>query len=391
MAVNKELKKAYSIAKRDLRRCYTGKGILAGRRRFDDYWARDSFFASIGALRIGDKDRAKKNFRLFLKYQNRKGQLPRRIDRYHVWLKYIGIPIKRKKLRPRYTTSLMYCFSVDQNSLFIIALSDYLMATGDKEFIKEIYKKAKKAMDWNFSNDRTRDYLLEEGFFANWEDTIFWRGQLLYTNVLHCWALKCFAELSKAAGFGEGRAYLSMHRKVRKKINSYFWNGKYYEKSMKRKSRFFPVDANMLAIASGIADRNKAMKILKYMRGKGIDKETPLRSSYPGYPLWRNSPQRLFTLTTGYHNTYGWVWISCASILAMHRLGMKKKAAECLEKLSRKITEFDGVYEVYAGGRPVESLFLTSEWPFAWSAGMFIYTCEKVIGKAKTKTYKNRL
>lgn len=366
--------RAYGIAKRDLRRCYTQKGILAGLKRFDDYWARDSFFASFGSCRLGDFKQVKKNLLLFLKYQKKDGQLPRRIDRHVVGLKYLRIPIKRKNLRPRYTTSLMYCYSVDQNSLFVISLLNYVKQSGDYRFLKGIYKDVKRAMDWNFSNDRERNLLINEGYFANWEDTVFWRGELLYTNILHYWALRDFADLSRIAGVKGYEMYIQIADKVMKMINSQFWNGNYYEKRRKTLvPSYFSIDGNMLAVVSGIADREKAGKIMEYMKTKGLDKEVPMRSTYPRYPLWKNSPARLITLSTGYHSTYSWIWVSCMFILAEHDAGRKEDALAKLELLCRKIIEYDGIYEVYAQGKPVKGIFTMSDYPFAWSAGLFVY------------------
>jgi glycogen debranching enzyme len=374
-------KEAYNIAKRDLRMCYSDEGILAGLKRFDDYWARDSFFASLGSCAIGDLEIVRKNLLLFLDYQKENGQLPRRVDRYIVGLKYLRIPIRRRKLSPRYTTSLMYCYSVDQNSLFIISLLEYIKNSKDNEFLKRNYEKAKKAIDWNFSNDKERGLLINEGFFANWEDTVFWRGKLLYTNVLHYWALKSFAELAKSAGDKDHKKYSALAEKVKKKINDQFWNGQYYEKTSRKIIHYFCIDANMLAIVSGVADINKAKKIMEYTKESGLDDEVPVRSSYPRYPLWRNSPARLITLSTGYQGTYEWIWVSCLDILAKQKIGMKKDAMAKLEKLSKKIVEFDGVYEVYSEGKPVKGIFLMSDQPFAWSAGMFVYAHDKINAK----------
>jgi len=161
---------ASHIAIRDLRKCYDKYGILAGRRRFDDYWARDSFFASLGCTKIGDYEIVKKNLELFLKYQKEDGQLPRRIDTSYVPWKYFlrnfGIKPIRKRLVPRYTTSILVAPSTDQNSLFIVSLSDYISCTKDKSFFKNNFEKIKKTMDWNFTQIDQKDGLIKEGFFA---------------------------------------------------------------------------------------------------------------------------------------------------------------------------------------------------------------------------------
>ena len=59
-----EIDAAFEIAARDLRACYTEHGILAGLTHFKQYWARDSFFASLGATKLGDFDVVKKQLEL---------------------------------------------------------------------------------------------------------------------------------------------------------------------------------------------------------------------------------------------------------------------------------------------------------------------------------------
>ena len=371
------LKRAYDLAKRDLRACYTEEGILAGKIRFDDYWARDSFFASLGSLSLKDFVVVRRNLELFARHQNSRGQLPRRIDRYWVTLKYLGLRIKRRRLGPRYATSLLYCKSIDQNSLFIMSLADYVKKTNDLRFLKQMYEKTKKAIEWSQSNDHDRNLLIEEGYLANWEDTVFWRGEVLYTNVLHYKALADFAELSKSIGkMQEYNIYKATAEKVKDKINRDFWNGDHYMKSVTRKKRYrryFCIDANMLAILFGIADKGKAEKILQNIVDLELNTTAPMRSTWPRYPLWKISPARIITFSAGYHNAFGWLWISCLYALALDKAGKHKEAIEYLERIGDKIREFEGVYEVYKKGRPVGNPFVKSDFPFAWSAGMFVY------------------
>ena len=48
------IKEAYGIAVKNLRSCYADHGIIAGLNQFNDYWARDAFYASFGALELKD-------------------------------------------------------------------------------------------------------------------------------------------------------------------------------------------------------------------------------------------------------------------------------------------------------------------------------------------------
>ena len=59
-------------------------------------------------------------------------------------------------------------------------------------------------------------------------------------------------------------------------------------------------------------------------------------------------------------------------------MGRKDKAMKVLEKISQIIVDYGHVYEVYQEGKPVNKMFFKSEVPFAWSAGLYIYACNKV-------------
>ena len=48
------IRNANRIAVRDLRSCYNPDGIVAGRQQFNAYWARDGFWATLGANALGD-------------------------------------------------------------------------------------------------------------------------------------------------------------------------------------------------------------------------------------------------------------------------------------------------------------------------------------------------
>jgi hypothetical protein len=60
-----EVRNALEIALNDLRKCFSAHGILAGRKKFSFYRARDSFFASLGANSLGEFMASWKSIELF--------------------------------------------------------------------------------------------------------------------------------------------------------------------------------------------------------------------------------------------------------------------------------------------------------------------------------------
>ncbi|MDD5341014.1 MAG: GH116 family glycosyl hydrolase [Patescibacteria group bacterium] len=370
--MEEKIRKAVEIARDDLRSCYAADGIIAGQKRFDDYWARDSFFASLGSISLNDFEIAKNNFALFLLYQKPDGQLPRRLDRHYVLLKYLGFKIKRPKLKVKYRTAFGKWPATDPNSLFIYAVNYYLKISDDKKFVEENFDKIKKAMDWNFSLDIDNDGLLEEGFLANWEDTIFKAGKIIYTNVLHYLALKSFAEILSALGrdadFYEKKAEWS---KIQ--IEKYLWNGGHFIGWIGRQvHNVFIADGNLLAIISGLVESQKADSILAKI-GEFNQESDLIKNIDFKYGLWRHSPVRIIGLATGYHEKFEWLWLNCILALAKNTIGDKKGALFELNKMAEIIIKHNHVYEIYKGNVPVKSRFFVSEVPFAWSAGLYIY------------------
>jgi len=379
------IQKALAIAKKNLRACYEDGKIVAGRRHFDDYWARDAFFAIRGAKEIGDLEIVKNTLQLFFDYQQKDGQVPRKIIRHKTWLKYIfRIRRERKVYKPIYTSSIAVSSGTDQNSLFVIALKMYLRKSNDLEFIKVNYEKLKKAIFWNFGQDPDEDRLINEGFFSNWMDTIFKSGEVLYTNVLHANALSSFAEISeKLDKKSEAEHFYGLHRNLKEKINSEFWEGDHYFDWIRKRKKYnyFDTIGNLLAIYFGIADEEKATKIFDFCTKQLAKQKVKLLfTNYPKYPIYRLSPTRFFSLSLGYQNNeYEWLWIHSFYAQALNKMGKKAKALQVLGNISDVIVKYNGVYEVYNHGKPVEKLFFRSEVPFAWSAGVFIYAHSKIM------------
>ena len=369
------IKKAYDIAQNNLRSCYSKNGILAGLQHFDDYWARDSFFASLGALCLKDFTIIRKNLELFIKYQNNAGQIPIRVGDYFIISKILRIKFKQKT-RARYTQDKMFSYPTDQNSLFIISFYNYIQKTHDYTFLEKHSTKLKKAIQWNLLCDIDKDYLMEEKNYATWADSIKKSGKVLYTNVLHCEALRAFSELCKIANKkNDSKYYLYLHKKVKQKINDIFWKKDYYLDWIDKKEYdYFSTDGNILAILFNISTKKQSLKIQRCIKKFKINQPVPSKTNYPLYPLTKVSLINHLGGMGDYHNGLSWLWLGCLDAVAKNKIGMKKEAKQLITKISEIITRHSGVYEVYEqNGKPVNRSLYKSEYPFAWSSGMFVY------------------
>lgn len=94
---------AHEIAAEELRACYQEGGIVAGTHHFTDYWGRDGFFASMGAMAIEDYAVVRNMVETFFNYQRSDGMIPYRVMNGPVTLgKYLGHPKKSEKPSPTY-------------------------------------------------------------------------------------------------------------------------------------------------------------------------------------------------------------------------------------------------------------------------------------------------
>ena len=78
-----------------------------------------------------------------------------------------------------------------------------------------------------------------------------------------------------------------------------------------------------------------------------------------------------------YHIDFSWTWLGSIYALAKLKIGQRKEAVNILEKISRVIVRDGTVHEIYNNDKPVSIFFYKSEQPWAWSAGLFLYTCKK--------------
>ncbi len=381
---SESVRQAYEIAKFDLRSNYRHRGVHAGHTHFSDFWTRDFCFASLGIMKLGDNAAVKRGIENFLQFQKPDGFVPFLIGTKYFLLKYLGLPVKHRV--PTYGDHKSKSAVVDQNPLIVMASCNYVKKSRDKRFAEKHFHELKKAVDWSISRDINKVYLMEEKYYANWADSIKKNGEVLYSNVCFYKSVADFAEICKICGrkslFVE---YADYARKIKNSINEKFWNGRHYADWIDngKKYDFFASDGNFLAVMWGIADREKAKKIIEYAGEIKIDFPVPCRTNYPRYPAAYESGLMRLIMLGDYHNaSLAWLWLGCCLAVAKKKAGLEKEAAETLERMAEIINRHNMVYEVYEmDGRPVKRMIYKSEIHFAWSSGMFIYAVNEVFGK----------
>ncbi|OQB06701.1 MAG: hypothetical protein BWY19_00051 [bacterium ADurb.Bin212] len=378
-----EIRKAYKISAEGLRSCYAAEGILAGKRNFVDFWARDSMFASLGSIALGDTSQVKTNLKLYLKHQKTSGHLPYRIISIDQFLKYLHIKKRFKKPLPNYKNYLGDKV-VDQNILFPLSACELLKADYQKEYITELFPHLELSFLWLERQDKNKDGLIEEGYLANWMDHTKKKGQTLINNVLYYGALKQFVELNNQLGNCEVAArYQQNLEKTAMKIDELFWNEDYYIDWVDgRKHHYLDTAGNLLAIIFGLTDASKSKMILERIKQYQGKTFIP-KANYPYYKKRIIQPQ-LFLAGLADYGGYR-IWIGALCALAWHLTGDLTMAHRTLANIAKSINEFGAVYEIYTPyGHPIKRWpAYKNEVPFAWSCGLFVWATSKIYPESK--------
>ena len=353
--MNEIVSKAFEIARNDLRSCYQKHGIVGGITRLKEYYARNSFFASLGATKLEDYGIVKKNLELFLSLQRSDGMIPVKIS---------------ANLRPFYGFKF-FGEALDQNALFIMALADYVTGTRDTEFLEKNFQKTLNALQW--LEKREKNGLVEEGLQSNWSDSILKSGFVLYTNCCYFKAIKDFSFLSSLLGKEEvSEKYAEKSDRVREKINKMFWVGNYYADWVDfSRHEYFSCDGNVLSILWGIADSEQSKMIENKIRQHRLN-AVPLKTNYPPYPFWRVMWLLLPMHAYHYHNGASWLWLGAINVLSLKIMGWTQEARAETNEMSKLIVENATVPEVFDSQKPFSSVLLKSEVHFSWSAGLFV-------------------
>ncbi len=269
----------------------------------------------------------------------------------------------------------------DGGLMTVIAAAEYVRRSNDVTWLKSQYQSLQRAIDWY---DRAfSGSLISEWFQCEWADGVLKVGKTLYTNVLY---VKAMRDMVHIAGLlkhqNDKERYDIRTKKLYSIFHAEFWNGTYFVDWIDwKKQQYFASHANFLAIIFGITTKKESKSILEYAQTHTIASFTHY-NVYPSYPIWRIPLIQIIGGVPGYHNR-GMLWLQpgITYALALHATGNHTQAKNFLLQIAQQIVKYAYVYEVYeTGGTPVKRTFYTSEGPFAWSSGLFLWATHEIFG-----------
>jgi len=377
------IRHAYHIAVRDLRACYNPDGIVAGRLHFNAYWARDGFWAAFGALALGDLDQVRAHLDTFIRFQMASGELPVRIEFLGHTLGHYHTRLTHPKALFRAGT--IFADPLDPTALFIIAAREYFNHSHDMDFCSRFEPAMDRAIAWLMSQDRDGDGLVESHYLAGWMDSILKKDKVFYLNLTYCEGLRACQVLKEWLGHADdARRFAEAAARTRDRLQQVFWNGEYFTDWIRgARHGGFSSDGNVLAILFGVASEAQARSILRFIAARGLDRDTPLRTCDPVYPVWQVFPFYFLAGIPDYHRALIWPWLGTLNAINKFRLGQREAAIADLARIGTWFVEHNAVAEVYErDGLLVNRRFYQAEVPFAWHAGLYVYAV-RALGLAK--------
>lgn len=365
-----QIDQAKTIAIRGLRACYRSQGIVAGNHHFTDYWARDGFFAAMGAKEIGDEKIVEEMVELFFEFQREDGLIPYRVMNGPMHIgKYFGREKKFAKPRPTYRLRGLGAEVIDGTTLTILNA-----AMGRQ---KKYLRKIKKGLD--YLEKREFFGLLWDGPMCEWNDAVWKIGNLLYSNIIY-W--KMLEELEKWYGdekVEELKNVGAKKKQIEGKIRERLWNGRYFADwyDYKRQDYLYPF-GNCLAVAWGFCRQEEVETIMREV--EKTKHNFTLETNSPSYSWWRVDLVERLAGMADYQNAGTLWWQTGTSYLAaLIKMGKDKEAVRWAKIMAKKVVDDQKIYECYErDGLPVKRWWYRSEEPFAWASGMIIWSLNKI-------------
>jgi len=170
--------------------------------------------------------------------------------------------------------------------------------------------------------------------------------------------------------------YFVQAENVLRAINRFFWRQDLGYFVTSDELLQLSSDGNLLAIAWGLATQEQAESILKIMERAKMAEPVPTRVTYPSYPRHLIALENLLGGVENYHTDASWLWIGAWHVIALVKTGQMDAAQTLVSRILNVIVQDRQVNVVHAPtGKPLSSMWYTSEAPLTWNAGMILYAC----------------
>lgn len=264
-------------------RGWDGRHKINGRPGYGWYFGRDAAWSAFAINDYGDVESVRDQLTFFQKFQDPTGKIFHELS----------------------TSGVLHYDAADATPMFIILAAHYLRASGDLSFIRDLWPSLKQALDFCYSTDTDDDGLIENTHVGHgWvEGGALWGAHTtLYLAGLWAQALSDATDMAELCGDGMlANKYRNQGEKVRKQINSEFWNrsenfsyyGKWIDGSFNKEQTMLPA----VVLYYQLLDKEKAAPMLREWATNGYSTNWGMRilngesdqfnpRSYHGGSVW---------------------------------------------------------------------------------------------------------
>ncbi|HET6871522.1 MAG TPA: glycoside hydrolase 100 family protein [Sporolactobacillaceae bacterium] len=353
-------------------------GLLGSNQAYQQVWARDSMICGLGLLLCQNEEGQaihKRSLETLRAFQSELGKIPHNVGYTNVKdpaLIAHGGKLEVAGQEGHAIEDTIHAGCVDGNLWFIVGHYYNYMITKDRPFLEKAWPSLEKALLWLRYQDSNECGLLEVHEAMDWADLFGNRYNVLYDNVLYYAAWKCMGAMADELGYFSQRFHKEAEA-VRQKINILLWVGSeepndYTQVANMRKEWLYPMKrvetelverpfylpymgfrdyadrfdtlANLLAIIFGVADQEKADKILDYIYSCGLNEPYPVQALYPairpGEKDWQDYYRvRNLNQPHHYHNGGAWPFIGGFYVAALVQAGRHEEAEREFYKLTQ--------------------------------------------------------
>ena len=396
-------------------------GLLGSHQAYQQVWARDSMICGLGLWLTRDPtgcDIHARSLETLRRFQSELGKIPHNVGMTGIAdpaLVAHGGSLGHSGEDNVAVEDTIHAGCVDGNLWYILGHYYDFNLRQDLDRLHAAWPSLEKALLWLRYQDSNECGLLEVHEAMDWADLFANRYNVLYDNVLYFAAWQCMGQLASALG-RDGDACLNAAVDVRRKINALLWVGPeeptdYDWIRRNRKEWLYPrrrvetelverpfylpymgfrdyadrfdTLGNLLAILFGVADRQKANKILDYVHGCGLNDPFPVRALYPpiqpGEKDWRDYYRvRNLNQPHHYHNGGAWPFIGGMYVCALVQAERYDEARCQLDKLTAMVRlgkgrewEFNEWFHGLSG-RPMGYAGQS------WSAALYLFAADAV-------------
>lgn len=318
-------------AKETMMFCSTPNGIYAsgGKDGYNIVFARDAMIGLLGTSCYDREEEFKLQFSTTLntlaRHQSKHGQIPNAVDLF--------------SSRPKQVTFA----TIDSTLWYLLGLHFYKRNyKGGKLFAKH-KKNVARAFAWLGCQDAGEDFLPEQLPTSDWEDCFPHKyGHTINTIALYYAALRLYGKQKDMAN-----VLNAISGKTQSKIQLFYRNGGYFFPWVWKnhdgdieQETWFDSLGNLLAICSGLANKQQAESILHFIEAKAVNRPFPIRSIYPpiekGGPEWHSYFSKCLAKNPNWYINGGiWPYIGGFYVAALVKAGHYDKAEEELHLLAK--------------------------------------------------------